>query len=202
MALDEQLRVLQPVLERNRTLVEVAQRSVGLGLPDWYLAAGCVCQTVWNVATGQAADRGIKDYDLVYFDSADLSWEAEDAAIQAGMRVFGDLPVVVEIRNEARVHLWYEEKFGVPCVPYDSTEAAIDTFPATACCVGVRIEDDGRWSMYAPYGLSDVFNLVIRPNPVQVTREVYAAKADRWRRQWPELTVTAWSPNTPGLATS
>ena len=32
-----------------------------------------------------------------------------------------------QIRNQARVHLWYEEKFGVGCPPHQSTEAAIDT---------------------------------------------------------------------------
>jgi hypothetical protein len=197
LPLDEQLRVFQSTLERNRTLVEVLQRAAGLGLPGWYLTAGCLYQTVWNIVTGRGADEGIKDYDLIYFDPADLSWGAEDAVIQAGAALFGDLPVVVEIRNEARVHLWYEEKFGVPCVPYDSTEAAIDTFPGMACCVGVRVENDVRWRVYAPYGLSDVFNLVVRPNPVQATREIYEAKAGRWRRHWPELTVIAW-PDTIG----
>ena len=29
------------------------------------------------------------------------------------------------------MHLWYEEKFGVPCAPHGSTEAAIDRFAAT-----------------------------------------------------------------------
>lgn len=69
-----------------------------------------------------------------------------------------DLPVPVQIRNQARVHLWYEQKFGAPCPPHDSTEAAIDTFEATNACLGVRLEPDERWRVYAPRGLSDVFN--------------------------------------------
>lgn len=201
LPLDEQLGVLRSMLERNDTLVEVLRRAAGLGLPDWYLAAGCVYQTVWNVATDRDPAQGIKDYDLIYFDPGDLSWEAEDVVIRAGASLFEDLPVVVEIRNEARVHVWYEEKFGIPCVPYDSSEAAIDTFPGMACCVGVRVEDGDRWRVYAPYGLSDVFNLIMRPNPVQATREVYEAKTDRWRRQWPELAVVAW-PDAPGSESS
>ncbi|HEX9032844.1 MAG TPA: nucleotidyltransferase family protein, partial [Streptosporangiaceae bacterium] len=73
-----------------------------------------------------------------------------------------------------------------------STEAAIDSFPATTCCLGVRLEPGGRWRVYAPHGLADVFNLVVRPNPVLAPPEVYAAKSARWRRQWPELTVLEW----------
>ena len=59
-----------------------------------------------------------------------------------------------------------EEKFGIPCPPHESTEAAIGTFEATTVCLGVRAEPGGRWPVYAPYGLSNVFNLVVRPNPV------------------------------------
>lgn len=167
------------------------ERLEDLDLPDWYLTAGCLFQTVWNVVTGRDPGAGIADYDVFYFDDSDLSWEAEDSVIQRGNRIFADLDVDVEIRNEARVHLWYEPKFGVPMPPYSSSEAAIDSFGATTCCLGVR-KKGARWSVYAPHGLSDVFNLVLRPNPVQAPERVYRDKADRWKAQWPELTVMPW----------
>jgi hypothetical protein len=40
---------------------------------------------LWNpvvVLDGHEPGRGIRDYDLVYFDDRDLSWEAEDAVIR------------------------------------------------------------------------------------------------------------------------
>ncbi|SDH14031.1 hypothetical protein SAMN05216553_116188 [Lentzea fradiae] len=185
-------RALREALTRNEALVEVLHRAAGLDLPGWYLTAGCVVQTVWNVVTGRPPAEGIRDYDLFYFDDSVLGWDAEDAVIRNGARVFGDLPVDVEIRNEARVHLWYEDHFGVPCAPYTSTEAAIDSFASTTCCVGVRL-DGGQWHVYAPYGLEDVFGLVVRPNPVLAPRHVYETKTRRWRRQWPALTVLPWS---------
>jgi hypothetical protein len=37
-----------------------------------------------------------------------------------------------------------------------------------------------------------VFNLVVRPNPVLAPPGVYQAKTERWRRQWPTLTVLPW----------
>lgn len=96
-------------------------------LPDWYVTAGCLFQTVWNVVTDRHPTNGIKDYDVFYFENRDLSWEAEDAVIKAAGEAFAGLPAEVEVRNEARVHLWYEQKFGVACAPYASTEA-----PSTA----------------------------------------------------------------------
>jgi uncharacterized protein len=192
LPIEQQLAHLRSALRRNRTLTEVLARAAGMDLPHWYLVAGCLYQTVWNVVTGQPPDAGILDYDLAYFDDSDLSWDAEDAVIRAGDEIFAGLPAPVQVRNQARVHLWYEQKFGVPCPPHTSTEAAIDTFEATAACLGVRREPGGRWRSYAPYGLADVFNLVVRPNPVLAPRHVYQAKAARWRRQWPGLTVLPW----------
>ena len=202
LPLDEQLAGLRALLTRNPTLVEVLTRAAMLDLPDWYLVAGCLYRTVWNVVTGRPPESGILDYDLAYFDSSDVSWHAEDEVIQAGCRLFGDLPAPVQIRNQARVHLWYEEKFGVPCPPHDCAEAAIDTFEATTACLGLRLEPGGRWRVYAPHGLGDVFNLVVRPNPVLAPRHVYRAKTTRWRQQWPSLIVLPWPAHADGTATS
>ncbi|WP_327411916.1 nucleotidyltransferase family protein [Streptomyces sp. NBC_01233] len=202
LPLDEQLAALKSALARNEVLVEVLNRTAGLGLPHWYVTAGCLFQTVWNVVTDRHPTHGIKDYDVFYFDDGDLSWEAEDEVIKAAGEVFTGLPAEVEVRNEARVHLWYEQKFGVACAPHASTEAAIDNFAATTCCLGVRLEPGGRWRVYAPHGLSDVFNLVVRPNPVLAPREVYEAKAARWQQLWPELTVLDWPSESVVLAPS
>ena len=55
------------------------------------------------------------------------------------------------------MHLWYEEKFGVPCPPYRSTRHAISTFPNCSSCVGVRIIN-GAFEVFAPLGLTDLFS--------------------------------------------
>ena len=192
LPIDQQITRFRAALDRNRTLADVLDRAAGMNLPGWYLVAGCLYQTVWNVVTGQPPQAGILDYDLAYFDASDLSWDAEDTVIRAGNEVFAGLPAPVQIRNQARVHLWYEAKFGVPCAPHESAEAAIDSFEATTACLGIRLQPDGRCRIYAPHGLADVFNLVVRPNPVLAPRHVYQTKTDRWRRQWPDLTVLPW----------
>lgn len=191
LPLDEQLTALEAVLRRNPVVPELLGRLETLDLPGWYLTAGCLVQTVWNVVTDRPVGTGIKDYDVFYFDDSDLSYEAEDAVIRRGRELFADLDVEVEIRNEARVHLWYETRFGVPMAPYTSTEAAIDSFAATTCSIGVRTTN-GRWSVYAPYGLSDMFNLLLRPNPIQAPRRPYLEKSARWKEIWPELTILPW----------
>src|SRR5215471_2275934 len=101
LPIQQQLAHLRAALRRNRTLTEVLARAAAMDLPGWYLVAGCLYQTVWNVVTGQPPEAGILDYDLAYFDSSDASWAAEDAVIHAGQDVFAGLPAPVQIRNQA-----------------------------------------------------------------------------------------------------
>ena len=130
------------IVTADPTVRAVLERAPALGVGDWWLTAGVLFQTVWNSLTGRPAGTGIRDADFFYFDP-DTSWDAEDAVIRAGAELFADLPVPVEIRNEARVHLWYADHFGVPAPPFRDCAEAIDGFAAVCCCYGVTA-DAGR----------------------------------------------------------
>jgi hypothetical protein len=185
----------------NPLVASILDRLPRLGLPDCWLAAGALFQTVWNCLTDQAPTTGIRDYDLNYFDDSDTGWDAEDDAIRRAAFVFADLPEQIEVRNEARVHLWYESKFGVSCPPFTSTSAAVASFPSTSSCFGVR-PGDGRLEIYAPFGFTDLFELRARPNPLLAPRAVYETKTSRWREQWPQLQVLPWPGGDPTPARS
>jgi hypothetical protein len=128
---------------------------------------------------------------LLFYFSEDLSWEAEDAVIRGAAAVFADLPVPVEVRNEARVHLWYAEHFDAPMPrPFRDCRDAIDHFAAVCCCVGIEV---ATGEVYAPHGFTDLAELVVRPNRRLAPRHVYETKAARWQAQWPGLTVLPWA---------
>jgi uncharacterized protein len=191
-SIDDQLAQFERMVSSNPTVAAVLSLAHDLDLPNWYLTAGAVFQTVWNCVTRRDPEQGIRDYDLFYFDRSDMSWEAEDAVIRRVGERFAPLDEVVEVRNQARVHLWYEQKFGRPCSAHPNSESAIDAFAATTCCFGVRLDANQRMRVYAPHGFADLFSLVLRPNPVLAPREVYEAKAARWSSEWPELRVLPW----------
>lgn len=97
---------------------------------------------------------------------------------------------MVEVRNQARVHLWFEQKFGEPYAPLTSTDEALGRFVCPAFAVGVRLEDDGRITVAAPFGLDDLFNLRLRPNPNRpISRQAFDRVAASARARWPELTI-------------
>ncbi|KAF5002394.1 hypothetical protein FGRMN_406 [Fusarium graminum] len=192
LPLNDQIARFQQAVKSNKTLMAVLSRAAKMKLPNWYLAAGALTQTVWNVVTNRDPEQGINDYDLIYFDGSDLSYEAEDAIIQAGRKIFADIPVEVEIRNQARVHLWYEKKFGRPCPQHHSSEGSMSTWGTNTALIAVRLRDDGEWDIFAPWGLSDMFTLTVRPNQLIMTEEAYDKKVNRWIELWPELTIMPW----------
>ena len=127
-----------------------------LCLPDWLVFSGAVYQPVLNHLTGRPLDYGIKDYDLGYFDASDLSYEAEDAVIRRVKAAFDEpLRSMVEVRNQARVHLWFEAKFGEPYAPLSCTAEALERFASATFAVGVRLEPDDRLHIVAPFGLAE-----------------------------------------------
>jgi hypothetical protein len=169
----------------NETIVGELFR---LALPDAWIVSGCLVQTAWNVLTGRAVDYGIADYDVFYFD-ADTSWQAEDAVIRTLQGRLAGLDARIEVRNQARVHLWFPQKHGLPYPALRSSSEGIDRFPTKTTQVGIRRTPDG-YDIYAPNGFDDIAGLIVRPNPgPNFSVEHYEAKAARWKEQWPELTV-------------
>jgi hypothetical protein len=162
-----------------------------IGLPDAWLVAGCLAQTVWNVAAGKDAGYGIRDVDLIYYDPGDLGAAAEQAQERRLRARFAHLPVTLDVKNQARVHLWYERRFGRAILPYSSASEAIATFPTTATALGVRTTA-GIFEICAPFGLGDLFSGIVRANRRLAGRAVYEAKAARWQSLWPGLTVIPW----------
>ena len=183
-------RRLAEMVRASPTLMRVLETLRALGLPDWRVASGAIFQTVWNAVTGRDPDYGIKDYDVLYFDP-DTSWEAEDVQIRRAAAAFPpDLAAKVEVRNQARVHLWFEEHFGEPYAPLSRTDEALVRFLTPANAVAIRLMADGALDLAAPLGLADCFAMRLRHNPLRPFNPVsYAKVTSDLQRRWPEVVV-------------
>ena len=180
---------LTAILRATLPLMRVLSVARHLCLPDWLVFSGAVYQPVLNHLTGRPLDYGIKDYDLAYFDGSGLSHEAEDAVIHQVQAAFDEpLGSMVEVRSQARVHLWFEAKFGEPYAPLSCTTEALERFASATFAVGVRLESDDRLDIVAPFGLADLFALRVVPNPYRKTVGFDRASADV-RRRWPEVGI-------------
>jgi hypothetical protein len=180
---------LVEIVRADPDLMHVLTVARSLELPDWRIFSGAVYQTVWNALGGRPVGYGRKDYDLGYFDP-DTSWDAEDVVIRRAADAFEEpFRSQVEVRNQARVHLWFKDRFGEDYEPLSCTDEALGRFVAPAFAVGIRLEADDRVSVAAPFGLEDVFDRVIRPNANRPRARGWDRAVGSAVARWPEVRV-------------
>ncbi len=164
---------------------EILAAMEQLKLPDCYLTAGCLFQPIWNRKSNQPDLQNVRDFDVFYYDS-DVSWEAENCVIESAAKPLGPLADRVEIRNQARVHLWYEQRFGSPIAPLKHSRDGIDQFLISCTCVGIEVSTR---ELYAPYGLSELSDGVLRMNPANPKPDLFRVKALDYQSRWPWLSI-------------
>ncbi len=187
-----QIRVLENILMSSAVISTAIERAKLLNIDNYYIGAGCITQTVWNYLSNNPLDYGLKDIDFVYFDKEDLSIESENMVTLKVNELYSDLKIDVDVKNQARVHLWYKSKFGYEIKPYLSLESAINTWPTTATSIGVRKGENNTFRCYAPFGLNDMFGKIVRANKTQITRQIYEKKVSSWLKKWPDLEIIPW----------
>ncbi|MCB1518676.1 MAG: nucleotidyltransferase family protein [Hyphomicrobiaceae bacterium] len=192
--LDEQAQraALEGIIRQSELHMRLLAGLRDLDLPDWLLVSGILYNYVWNVLTNNPSLHGVRDADVFYFDATDLSYEAEDRRIQQVNARFDGFPVPVELRNQARVHLWYADKFGAPFSPLRNSAEMLDRFASRTHAVGVRLEADDSMTIVAPFGLDDMFSFRVVPNHSCANERAHHEKGERAMRQWPEITFQPW----------
>jgi len=164
----------------------VLQAIQDCALPQGAVFAGAVYQSIWNRRLGLDAAYGIRDYDVMYYD-ADLSWEAEDSIER---RLKASLPPhladKVEVRNQARVHMWFGPRFGHDYPPLANADDALNRAMATVHAISVRLAPDGALVISAPLGFDDIDAMVFRAGPGGVTPAFVEMKARHTLARWPQ----------------
>jgi len=187
---DDLCERLGSIVRGSASLMTVLEMLRTLQLPDPLVFSGAVYQTVWNALTGRPPSHGVRDFDVGYFDE-DTSYDAEDTVIRrVADALDGPLRDMVEVRNQARVHVWFADHFGHDYGdPLTSTAEALTRFVCPAFAVGVRLEEDGSLTIAAPFGLEDVFAMRLRANPALGISPDWDAVVASVRNRWPEVTV-------------
>ncbi|GGB57891.1 hypothetical protein GCM10011316_32460 [Roseibium aquae] len=189
---DDRFRAVSRIVQTDPTLMAILQTSRRLDLPDAWLVSGAIYQTIWNALTGRPEGYGIKDYDLIYFDGSDLSYDAEDKVIRRVADAIPELAERIEVRNQARVHLWYENRFGRPYEPLSCSLESLVFYASKTHAVAVRLTQGNALEVHAPFGLANIFAMRLVPNTATNNRATHEEKGARMKTFWPELTVVPW----------
>jgi hypothetical protein len=158
-----------------------------LGLPDCWVGAGFVRNAVWDHLHGRTPSSLPADVDVLWFDPKQAD-PSEDEKLEAMLRA-NDPSVRWSVKNQARMHTRNGDS------PYASATDAMRFWPETATAVAVRRTDQDHCQVAAPYGLDDLFGLVVRPTPrfARDKRQIYEEriKAKGWIATWPHLRIEA-----------
>ncbi|MFK5979403.1 MAG: nucleotidyltransferase family protein [Rhizobiaceae bacterium] len=188
----EQQDALETIIRKTPLLMEVLQGMREIDLPDWWIVSGAIYNTVWNHLTNRPSETGIKDIDVIYFDDSDLSYEAEDRQISLVDEMFKDATIPIELRNQARVHLWYFKKFGRPYAPLTSALESLQKYASKTHAVAIRLEAGDQMTIHAPFGLDYIFSFQMAPNHGAENQATHEEKGARAKSVWPELEILSW----------
>lgn len=189
LSLNEQVNLLAEFVMTIEGMPQILEEITKL--PNAWVGAGIIFQNVWNVIHGYELNTYVKDIDVLYWDDNDLTWASENNHIRLFTEIFPKTNIPFDIKNIARVHLWYEQRFAIPKVQYHSIEESIATWPVIGACLAMRMDKD-QLEFIAPYGFQDMFSLRVRPNKALVNQTIYENKATRWKEQWPKLSIEKW----------
>jgi len=194
---------LVSIIIRDPVRRSVIEAMAALDLPDAWIAGGFVRNAVWDSLFGEGSTTPINDVDVVYFKALDSYgvdqdtlleiiqkdwmnpvWEEEDTAVAALSSAVPGLSF--EVKNQARMHI--SSVRIVAQEPYKSMSDAVSGWVETATAIGIRMNEDGTFSVLAPYGLEDLFQGIIRPTqPAYSERARERADAKGWLTLWPKL---------------
>jgi len=168
--------------------LDVVRKS---GLPDAWIGAGVLRDLVWGQRYGDGFDpQTVRDVDVVFFDPLDLSRDNDDRATARLREAWPEPPW--EAKNQAAVHTWYPARFGGDQVPpLHGIAEAVATWPEYATAVAVRLGEQDRIDICAPYGLDDLLDGVWRRNPTRVSPDRSRQRLARHRpaERWPGVRV-------------
>lgn len=180
----EHEKELASMMRADAWRMDVLRAARSLALPDGWVGAGFVRALVWDILSGHADRAAIDDVDVVYHDSTDISEESEKAHDASLARAMPGVPW--SCKNQARMHL----KAGL-ATPYADTADGLCHWTETATAVAVRLDEADDIRVLAPFGLDDLFGMVVRPTPFfrEGRMEPYRARlrAKKWESRWPRL---------------
>lgn len=174
---------LRDIITADPRRMQILRLVRELALPDCWVAAGLVRNAVWDHLHHRPITPPSGDVDVVWFDNARAA-AALDAELDSLLQQ-RDKTLNWSVKNQARMHLRNHDQ------PYDSTTTAMRHWPETATAVAIRLSDDDQLEVAAPFGLTDLFDLIVRPGPHFCTgkRPLYLERivTKNWAARWPQL---------------
>lgn len=182
-----QFENLRDLLSSDLRILEMLGAVRSLDLPDSWITAGAVRNSVWDHLHGYDDSTPLNDVDVIYFDPHDTDEETEKCLED---QLHQRLPAHPwSVKNQVRM----AKRNGD--APYHSTEHALEHWCETPTAVGVRLNANDHIEIIAPFGLDDLLGLIVRPTPFAKCHPRKLAQyrermiKKNWPSRWPRIRV-------------
>ena len=176
------------ILERlgqDRDIRAILEIIRNLQLEDSWLAAGSVRNFIWNILSGKSGFDAETDVDVIFFDPT-VSYEK---TLQLEMELRKAFPAYSwELKNQVYMHIHSPNT-----QPYTSSKDAMSKYPECCTAIGLRLLENDKLELFAPYGLADIRAFQVRPTPHFLTdaerKKLYmqTIRKKNWQTKWPQL---------------
>lgn len=172
---------IKKIIQQDAWMMDVLRIVSEQNLPDWWIGAGFVRNTIWDHIHDYKVRTPLNDIDVIYFDPKNLS-EDKEKTIEHDLRK--KLSIPWSVKNQARMAIVRGDG------PYTNAEDGLSRWVETATCVGVRLDSLGELKLATPLGIEDLAHLYLRPNPKNtLDPEKFGEriKKKNWLTLWPKL---------------
>ena len=165
---------LEALVREDRWRMRVLHLLADLDLEDAYVTGCFARDAVWDAAH-RRAPQPVDPVEVTYVDRA-----------RTGLDI--DAQLQVELSARAPKKAWKVENAARRGADVRTVHGALRGAPDTTRAVGVRFTRGGNLEILAPYGLEDVFGLILRPTRGGTLASLRAeAENEGWVRRFPRL---------------
>lgn len=184
----------QEILERlsqDQDIRAILEMIRSLELKDSWLAAGSVRNFIWNILSGKSGFDAETDVDVIFFDQT-VSYEE---TLQLEMELRKAFPAYSwELKNQVYMHIHSPNT-----QPYTGSKDAMSKYPECCTAIGLRLLENDKLELFAPYGLADIRAFQVRPTPHFLAdaerKKLYMQRIRKknWQAKWPQLSFETLS---------
>lgn len=170
------------IIKNDEWMIQILKMVSDLKLPDCWIGAGFIRNKIWDILHNKERTTLLNDIDVIYFDKNTLL-KQDDIRIENQLKKMNP-DLNWSVKNQARMHLRNGHN------PYTDCNHAISFWPETATSIAVRLHNNSHIEYIAPYGLDDLFNLLVIPTP-EFDLKIYTDRINkkRWKETWSELEI-------------
>ena len=169
------------IIENDDWMLSILETVKSLNLPDSWIGAGFVRNKIWDYKH-QRTRTSLNDIDVIFFDESNSSKEYE---LTLEEKLHTIMPSVNwSVKNQVRMSARNVH------TPYKNCYEAISYWPETATAIAVKLNSSNQIEFIAPYGLNDIFNLIVKPTPnFDLTTYRNRIVGKKWKDAWDKLVI-------------